>query len=274
MNKEKPAPDWMLERYLLDELPRKERRQMEKELERDAGLRAELEKLRQTDRRILAMYPADQMLPQILKRAALARPEASAPRHWRLAWMAAPVLALALLLLVILPPVLQRRLTVSGTSRPGEYTATKGSKPHPLQAPCLRLYQRNGDAGRILSDGETARAGDLLQLAYTAGGQTHGVILSIDGGGSITLHFPQGPDADTTLQSGGRILLANSFELDSAPRFERFFFITGNEPLPTVLILKKARTLAAAGGDAMTGQLDLPVRFRQYSLLVRKRDRT
>jgi anti-sigma factor RsiW len=71
VNKETRVPDWMLERYLLDELPRKERRQMEKELERDPALRATLEKLRQDDRRVLAAYPPDQVIPQILKRAAL-----------------------------------------------------------------------------------------------------------------------------------------------------------------------------------------------------------
>ncbi len=76
MNKEKRVPDWMWERYLLDELPRKKRRQLDKLLERDPALRAGLEKLRLSDRQILSSYPPERMIPEILRRAALDRPRA------------------------------------------------------------------------------------------------------------------------------------------------------------------------------------------------------
>jgi len=71
VNQAKPVPEWLLERYLLDELPRKERRRLEKELERNPALRAELEKLRVSDRQILSKYSPEQVIPEILKRAAL-----------------------------------------------------------------------------------------------------------------------------------------------------------------------------------------------------------
>ena len=268
MNKREDIPDWMLERFLLDELPRKERRHIERELERDPGLRAELEKLRLSDRQALAAYPPDQVIPQILKRAALTRTEPAAPRRWRLAWMAAPALALALLLLVILPPILQQRLAPPEGSRAGEYTGTKGGDAIP--GPALRLFRKSGGADELLRDGDSAKAGDRVQVAYTAGGQTHGVILSIDGGGSVTLHFPDREDGDTALQGGRRTFLPRSFELDQAPLFERFFFITASEPLPTAELLKQARQLAGDPGKAMAGRLDIPGRFGQFSFLVRK----
>ena len=69
----------------------------------------------------------------------------------------------------------------------------KGGGQRPLPAPALRLYRRVAGADQLLRDGATARPGDLLQLAYAAGGETHGVILSIDGAGSVTLHFPRTP---------------------------------------------------------------------------------
>ncbi len=263
MSKEKHIAEWMLERYLLGELPRKKRRQLEKELERDDGLRAELEKLRASDRQILAAYPSEQVIPEILKRAALARPRPTAPRHWRLAWLAGPALALALFLLVILPPLIQRRLDV-----PGDYIGSKGRGS--LSGPNLQLYQKSGGSERMLRDGDTARAGDRLQLAYIPGEQTHGVILSIDGAGSITLHFPEKADGSTALQRGRRVFLAYSFELDRAPVFERFFFITAKRALPTATILAAAEKLAADPGQAMTGALDLPADCRQSSLLIRK----
>ena len=270
MNKETSVPEWILERYLLDELPRKQRRQMEKELENDPSLRAALEKLRQDDRRVLGAYPPDQVIPQILKRAALARPEAKAARQWRLTWVAGPALALALFLLVILPPILQRRLVAPGDPATGEYTGVKGGQHPALATTTLLLYRRVAGSDQPLRDGATARPGDLLQLAYAAGGQTHGVILSIDGSGSISLHFPQRPDGDTALRGRGRVFLADAFELDAAPRFERFFFITAGEPLSAAAILEKARELAASGDRAMTGKLDLPAGHEQHSLLLRK----
>lgn len=263
MSREKHIAEWKLERYLLGELPRKERRQLEKALERDGGLRAELEALRASDRQILASYPAERVIPEILKRAALDRPRPAAARHWRLAWLAGPALALALFLLVILPPLIRNRLPA-----PGDYIGSKGGAP--LTGPALQIYRKSGDGERILRDGDTARAGDRLQLAYVPREQTHGVILSIDGAGSITLHFPEKADGSTALRSGRRVFLGHSFELDRAPAFERFFFVTARRALPTAAILAAAEKLAADPGRAMTGTLELPAGCGQSSLLIRK----
>jgi len=270
VNKETSVPEWLLERYLLDELPRKRRRQLEKALAQNPGLQAKLEELRLEDRRILSAYPPEQVIPQILGRARLARKGAAVSRSRRLAWVAAPALAMAVFLLVILPPILQRRLGAPGDSPPGNYTGVKGGGQRPLPTPELRLYRRVADTDQLLHDGATARPGDLLQLAYAAGGETHGVILSIDGAGSISLHFPQHPDGDTTLRARGRVFLADAFELDAAPRFERFFLVTAREPLSAAAILEKARLLAADGSRAMTAKLDLPAGYGQHSLLLRK----
>jgi hypothetical protein len=268
---EKHVPEWMLERYLLDELPQKKRRQIENDLARDPALRAELEKLRASDREILGAYPAEQMLPGILKKATPAKPEPVPPHRLRLAWAAAPAAALIIFLAVILPLLMQRRRAVPENSRSEDYVGIKGGEPLSLSAPpALQIFRKGNGAERILRDGEVAMAGDLLQLAYIPRGQTHGVILSIDGWGSATLHFPEKTNSSTALANGRRVFLASSYELDRAPRFERFFFITAMDPLPTAAIMEKAMALAAAHDQAMSGRLDLPRRFGQYSLLVRK----
>jgi len=270
VNQENKVPEWMLERYLLNELPRKKRRQLEKELEQNPALRAELEKLRVSDRQILSTYPPEQVIPQLLKRAALVKPAPAARRRSRLVWIAAPVLAAALFLLVILPPLIQQRLDFSENSSPGDYTGIKGGGPLPAKGPGLQIYRKSSGADKIVRNGESAQAGELLQLAYIPAGQTHGIILSIDGAGAVTLHFPEKADGSTLLQSNRKVLLANAFELDRAPRFERFFFITGKEPLPTAAIMAVAGELASDPDRAMVERLDLPGRYGQVSLLVRK----
>lgn len=265
MSQQMRVPDWLLERYLLGELPRRERRRLEGELQRDPKLRAALEELKRSDRQILNQYPPDQAIPRILGRAGLSRPE-PAPRRRRLAWVAAPALALALLLLVILPPLLRSRLERGAAA--GDYIGHKGGAG-PAAAPALHVF-RQGDGGdAALADGGSASPGDLLQLAYDAGGRRHGVILSIDGAGAVTLHFPAAENGGTGLRRGRRIFLPQAYELDRAPRFERFFLVTADAPLPVAEVLDSARSLAAGGG-AMTAPLDLPAGWGQLSLLLRK----
>lgn len=264
MSQEKRAPDWLLERYLLGELPRRQRRRLESELQRDPELRAALEELKRSDRRILSQYPPEQAIPRILGRAGLARP-AAAPRRRRLAWVAAPALALALLLLVFLPPLLRSRLERGAAD--GDYIGRKGGVG-PAAAPALYVF-RKGSGGEALADGAGASPGDLLQLAYDAGNRRHGVILSLDGNGAVTLHFPAEESGSTQLRRTGRTLLPRAYELDRAPRFERFFLITADGPLPVASVLAAARGLAA-GDEAMTAPLDLPGGWGQVSLLVRK----
>lgn len=264
------VPDWMWERYLLDELPRKKRRQLEKRLEREPALRAGLEKLRLSDRQILSSYPPERMIPEILRRAALDRPRPAERRRWRLAWVAAPALALAVFLMLIVPPLIRQRLELPGTAGGEDYTGLKGDRAHSRATPGLQLYRGDGDGSERLRDGSLARPGDLLQVAFVPGKQTHGVILSIDGAGAVSLHFPEKAEGDTTLPAGARVFLPRAYELDEAPRFERFFFITARAPLPTAAILEKARALAADRDRAMTAGLDLPGGYGQLSLLIRK----
>lgn len=265
MSPEKSVPDWLLERFLLGELPRRERRRLEGTLARDPELRAALEELKRSDRQILSQYPPGQAIPRILGRAGLSRP-VPAPRRRRLAWVAAPALALALVLLVLLPPLLRSRLERGAAD--GDYIGRKGGAG-PAVALALHVF-RQGDGGdEALADGDAAFAGDLLQLAYEAGGRSHGVILSIDGAGAVTLHFPEREAGATALRRGGRVFLPRAYELDRAPLFERFFLVSADAPLPVAEVLDAARSLAA-GGKAMTAPLDLPAAWGQLSLLLRK----
>lgn len=271
MSRETRVPEWLLERFLLGELPRRERRRLEQELARNPGLRSALEDLKRSDRRILSSYAADQVIPQILKKAALARPAAATPRRRRLAWVAVPALALALFLIIVLPPLLRQRLDPGDFRRKGDYVGVKGDGADPAALPRLEIFRRGLDGrSELLADGGRSRAGDLLQLAYSPGGSTHGMILSIDGAGAVTLHFPDREQGSSALQRGQRVFLPRAYELDQAPRFERFFFITADRPLPAAAIMKKARQLAASTERARTAPLDLPGGFSQASLLIRK----
>ena len=61
--------------------------------------------------------------------------------------------------------------------------------------------------------------------------------------------------------------------IDDAPRFERFFFVTANDPLDVGQTLAALRALAHRE-DSATARLELPAGLRQWSLRLRKADRT
>ena len=65
--------------------------------------------------------------------------------------------------------------------------------------------------------------------------------------------------------------LPNSYQLDDAPRFERFFLITHPKPIDREWILDLAQALANNGEEAATGQLEeLPEGFMQWSVSLEK----
>ena len=84
----------------------------------------------------------------------------------------------------------------------------------------------------------------MLSIAYRAEDAPYGVIVSVDGAGEVTLHFPADETGDTTLQQYGNIRLPHAFELDNAPDFERFYFVTADAPLSPRAVLAAVPTAA------------------------------
>jgi hypothetical protein len=247
-------PDWKLERILLGE-------------ESGEGLgpddRARLEALRASNEDVLGRYPPKLVASRIeaeLRRGAVpARPREA--RVWfRPVLVAAPALAgLAAVFLLARPG--------QDAVRPlePEVTREKGDI-----APVLLLHRRIAGKVERLSPGAAARAGDVLQLSYAAAGAKHGVIVSVDGGGAVTLHQPAREGLSTALAGEDETPLADAYELDAAPGFERFFLVTAGTPIDVASVLAAARTLAADPARARTAALALAPGLRQTSFLLVK----
>jgi hypothetical protein len=142
----------------------------------------------------------------------------------------------------------------------------------PGLSPRLVIHRKAGRAIVRIDDGEVAHPGDIVQVSYVAAGNRHGVVLSLDGGGTVTLHHPRDRDDPPALQARGEQPLPHAFELDAAPGFERFFFVTsGDTPTDVGRVLDAARKLAAAGpAIARVHPLSLPSSWRQASVLLDK----
>jgi hypothetical protein len=154
-----------------------------------------------------------------------------------------------------------------------ELSANLDPQPHKGLRPRLVIHRKTVAGIERLQTGNVAQSGDVLQISYVAAGHQHGIVLSLDGAGAVTLHHPaqpQGPLASTRLAKRGEHPLPTAFELDDAPGFERFVLITsGDTPTDIEVVVQSARARASSVG-ARTDPLDLPPGLTQTSVVLRK----
>jgi hypothetical protein len=134
----------------------------------------------------------------------------------------------------------------------------------------LTVYKQTDTGAQALENGDAVAERSNLQVGYVAGTNQYGTILSIDGRGTVTLHFPVSAGADQSLEGGGEVLLPFSYALDDAPDFERFFFVISENPFSVNEVLEAARNLAEEPHTAKSQDLRLTKGLEQTSLLLLK----
>jgi hypothetical protein len=267
MNDKKEIPDWQLERYLLGELPPDLENRVRQQLAEDESANARLSELKESNAEILSSYPPEMMSGQIEKRYkekyGKRKNQTNEPRRVRVRSFAYALSAAALILVFLFP--LRNIIIQNQIDRVPEEIRMKGAKPH------LVVYKKSGDEIARLQNGEKVDEKDILQLSYVAVSRKYGVIYSVDGRGIVTAHYPDIHTGSTPeLDQSGEISLAFAYELDDAPSFERFFFVTSNEPFEITMVEKAITLLASNPRQAMKKDLKLPSGFRQYSIILNK----
>lgn len=225
------VPDLLVERLAAGELGPAEAADVRRRLAAEPGGLDRLAALAASDAEILAALPPDRVAREVRARAAerSARPA----RSW-VGW-AAPVVAVAAALLVVVaaPDV------VDGGGEGAELRA-KGDG-----GVKVFVHRRTADGDELLVDGATAAVGDALQLGYAAAGHSHGVLLSVDGRGAVTLHHPPTPGGSTLLDRGGEVVLARAYKLDDEPSFEAFVLVVDDKPVDVHAVLQQVRERGA-----------------------------
>lgn len=168
--------------------------------------------LARSDAEILAAHPPAQVAAEVRRRARARRAVQVAPLL-----VAAAVLAVAVWPTAPVAPELAEL----------EPTTIKGD---------LRLLVHRLGDDRPLVDGDDAESGETLQLRYVSAGHQHAVAFSVDGAGTVTPH-PLG-----TFQAGTHAF-PDSYELDDAPAFERFFLVADDAPIDPDPLYAAARDL-------------------------------
>lgn len=259
-----------LERYLLGELSADRMAALKERESSDPDFKEQVRLLRVSNQSILFSHPPARMAAAIEERVGTG----AAVRNrggWGL-W-AAPLVATAVVMYVALPP--DRPVeALPGAGPDTTDIATDGvggtrSKGLDLN-PEVRVYRQAGGDAEQLADGALVSPGDVIQVAYTAGDQPHGVIVSIDGNGAVSQHWPTEPGGTTSLDAGAEVRLAAAWALDDAPGFERFYFVTAALPLDVAVVKAAAQDIADNGLARTALALPLQQKVQQDTLLLTK----
>jgi len=254
-----------LELYKLDELPDSWPLNDE-----GSDIEEELEKLRVSDKEILEKYKPSDMAARIALKLEEEEKKADnvVPFTRKLTTRVLIPAAAALLVLAFLLPFTMRSFNGSGL----EMTRVKGA-----DEPRLHVYRKTGRESELLNPGSNADQKDLLQLTYQVNGPSFGLILSVDGRGVVTKHYPESEGMSPRLTAGGEQFLPFSYELDDAPGFETFYLITADKPFSTEAVMD----ITAAAAATRQSVLDIPGlikknstkltgKFKQFAVPIRK----
>lgn len=247
-------PDVLLERLRLGELAAPDAARLRDWIASDPTLAARLRALEDSEAQILAQYPSPLAARAI--RARLASETESSAGRARGRWLL-PAMAVLAFAVVGLPLLL--------TWRQAPTERVKGA------GPSLVVFRKTVDGSEALEPGAVVRKGDLLRIGYRSAARGFGVIVSIDGRGSVTQHLPPTGEMAAKLEPEGTVLLDFSFELDDAPAGETFILVT-SDSLFTVSSVRAA--LAALPPPPVVGEsataLPLPRGLTATVLALRK----
>ncbi len=262
------TPDWMVERIALGELPPAELERARAQLLSEPDGAERLARLEASNAAILETHRPDAAVAEIRRREHLNKVRAEhaaqkSPKRWSPMAVALPAVAMVALFVVTQLP------EQGGDSRSVPSLLDEGTRIKGLEAG-LKLHRQRGGESEELRAGTRVRAGDVLQLSYQRGGRAFGFIASLDGAGAITVHLPREGERASELHGSGAVPLDHAYELDDAPEFERFFFITSSTAFDAAPVVEAIRALAHNPGAARTGALTLPAGLEQSSILVEK----
>jgi hypothetical protein len=245
------VPDWLLERLNAGELPPKRAEDLFARLRAD-GEEQRLSHLAESDAEILTALPPAQVAREIERRAARAATAAEARangpgtgRRQRPLWAFTTAAVFAASIAIF----------VAVFQKDSEDTRIKGDEHHAA----LRIYRKTKVGSELLGPNTEVSKGDTLQIRYLAAGKHYGVIASVDGRGTVTLHLPESPGQAALLSREGERALAHAYELDDSPRFERFVFVTSDAHFATDDVVRSLRSGAT-----------LQAPFKTYEIFLRK----
>ena len=224
-------PDWKLERYLTGDLPEGEMREI-RELEKtDEIFAGRVKMMREDNAAILKKLPFERLSEKMDARELGAGLNGV---NFRLVKFAA---AAALVLAVVSVALFSQReigpdagTQVAGGAQVMDVAmvdASEGAGDTRIKGLDARMevWKKTGDSAVQMPNLGEAREGDEIQLRYAVPEKCFGMLFSMDGNGTLTMHMADGSSA-VALEPGKMTTLPFAYKLDNAPKFEKFFLLT------------------------------------------------
>ena len=219
----KQISDFKLERYLLGELPEVEMAALRKREAEDELFAARVKKMREEGERFLAENPFSALEDK------LENDQRSVERSLWLRVAAVLVVAFGIFSVVVLNRQTDIVNEASATSGMDVAMADvdNGTRIKGMTAG-LEVWKKMGDSAVQMVNLGEAREGDEIQLRYRVPQKCFGMLFSMDGNGTVTMHMGEGNRA-VELEPGKMTTLPFAYKLDNAPKFEKFFLLTSGE---------------------------------------------
>lgn len=222
-------PDWKLEKYLTGDLPAEEMREIREMEATDEIFAGRVKMLREDNAAILKKLPFEKLSEKIATMPG--RSNAGAGNTVRVNFKLVKLAAAAALVLAVVTVALfsQRSLSEQNTQlmEVAMVDQNDGLRIKGLSAR-MEVWKKTGDSAVQMENLGEAREGDEIQLRYAVAEKCYGLLFSMDGNGTITMHMGHENRA-VELEPGKMTTLPFAYKLDNAPKFEKFFFLTSKD---------------------------------------------
>ena len=229
-------PDWKLEKYLTGDLPAEEMREIREMEAADEIFANRVKMLREDNAAILKRLPFEKLSEKIA--AMPGRSNAGAGNMVRVNFKLVKFAAAAALVLAVMTVAVfsQRSISQDG----GTVLANRADGAQTMEVAMvdqnddvrikglsarMEVWKKTGDSAVQMENLGEAREGDEIQLRYAVAEKCYGLLFSMDGNGTITMHMGHENRA-VELEPGKMTTLPFAYKLDNAPKFEKFFFLT------------------------------------------------
>ncbi len=230
-------PDWKLERYLTGDLPESDMREIREMEAADEIFANRVKMLREDSKAILRKLPYDRLAERLDSLPGRDTYGHGKPVNFGIVKFAA---AAALVLAVVTVALFSQR---SISQEGGTVLANRADGAQTMEVAMadqnddvrikglsarMEVWKKTGDSAVQMENLGEAREGDEIQLRYAVAEKCYGLLFSMDGNGTITMHMGEGNKA-VGLEPGKMTTLPFAYKLDNAPKFEKFFFLTSKD---------------------------------------------
>lgn len=226
-------PDWKLEKYLTGDLPASEMRELRELEATDEIFAGRVRLLREDNLAILRKMPYETLSAKL---EAHSRDVRTVNFKFAKFASAAAVFVLAFVAVAVF---MNGEHAVSSTvgGKAGQMAANTDANTQVAMADVetgtrikgmdarMEVWKKTEKGVVQMENLGDAYEGDEIQLRYSVPQKCFGLLFSMDGNGTITMHMGDENKA-IALEPGKMVTLPFAYKLDNAPKFEKFFLLT------------------------------------------------